>query len=116
MCDLFELNEIRPEDYFINWNMSLFSRSFSVDFVMRIWDIYLIDGLKTVYSAAISILNYFKNDFMEMDGDEILELLNNSSERNINENAIINNISKVKYPEWIMKEIKKIENAFTISI
>lgn len=116
LCDLFELNEIRPEDYFINWNMSLFSRSFSVDFVMRIWDIYLIDGLKTVYSAAISILNYFKNDFMEMDGDEILELLNNSSEKNINENAIINNISKVKYPEWIMKEIKKIENAFTISI
>lgn len=116
LCDLFELNEIKPEDYFIDWNMTIFSKSFSVDFVMRIWDIYLIDGLKTIYSAAISILNYFKDDFMEMDEDEILDLLNNSSEKNINENTIINNINKVKYPKWILEEIKKIENAFTISI
>ena len=117
LCELFEMNDILPEKYFIDWNMTLFAKSFNVDLVTRIWDLYLIEGVKVIYSASIAILKFYQNEFMEMDEDEILELLTNSSEKKLEENeinTIINNIDEVMYPQWVVTEIKKIQSALSL--
>ena len=59
LCGFMESNEIFPEDYFIEWMMSLFTSSFNIDLVMRIWDVYFIEGFKAVYLASIALLKYF---------------------------------------------------------
>ena len=54
---------------------------------------------------------------MEMDEDEILERLTNSSEKHLEENEIniiINNIDEVMYPQWVVTEIKKIQSALSL--
>ena len=117
LCELFEMNDILPEKYFIDWNMTLFAKSFNVDLVTRIWDLYLIEGVKVIYSASIAILKFYQNAFMEMDEDEILERLTNSSEKHLEENEIniiINNIDEVMYPQWVVTEIKKIQSALSL--
>jgi hypothetical protein len=35
--------------------MTLFAKSLNVDLVARIWDVYMIDGIKAIYQAAIGI-------------------------------------------------------------
>lgn len=58
LCDHFESLDILPEQYLIEWNMTLFSKSLNIDIAARIWDIYMIEGIKIIYQSAIG-KNYF---------------------------------------------------------
>jgi len=53
LCDYFEELDILPEHYLIEWTMTLFSKNLNIDIVARIWDIYMIEGIKSIYQAAI---------------------------------------------------------------
>jgi hypothetical protein len=59
LCDHFENLDILPEHYLIEWIMTLFSRNLNIDLSARIWDVYMIEGIKAVYQASIGILIFF---------------------------------------------------------
>lgn len=40
----------------IEWFMTLFTRNLHIDLAVRIWDVYMIDGIATLYKAAIGII------------------------------------------------------------
>ncbi len=66
LCDHFESLDILPEHYLIEWNMTLFSKNLNIDISARIWDIYMIEGIKAIYQSAIGtlfFLNYFSYTF-----------------------------------------------------
>lgn len=59
ICNLQKLNqhfanlEIISEHFMIEWFMTLFTRNLHIDLAVRIWDVYMIDGIATLYKAAI---------------------------------------------------------------
>ena len=53
-------HNIQTELYLIEWIMTIFSKNFNVDLAARVWDLYMIEGLKAIYQAAISILTIYK--------------------------------------------------------
>ena len=56
LCEYFESINLLPEHYFIEWNMTLFSKSLNIDIVARIWDIYMIEGIRGIYQAGIGMI------------------------------------------------------------
>ena len=108
LCSFFEINNILPEDYFVIWNKTLFSKSFNIDIIMRIWDIYFIEGPRAIFEASISLLSELNNELMEADDKEnILNILLNHDDKELDEEKIIEKMNKVKFPIWIQDEIKK---------
>ena len=108
LCSFFELNNILPEDYFVIWNKTIFSKCFNIDIVMRIWDIYMIEGPRAIFEASCALLYVLYREIMEADDkDSILDILLHSQEKELNEEKIIQTMSKIKFPMWIKDEVKK---------
>ena len=42
--------------YASQWFLTLFAVYFEIDVVVRIWDIYLVEGKKTIYRVGLAIL------------------------------------------------------------
>ena len=108
LCSFFELNNILPEEYFIIWNKTIFAKCFNIDVVMRIWDIYMIEGPRAIFEASCALLCVLYNDLMAVDDKHsILNILLNSEEKELNEEKIVEKMSKVQFPLWIKDEVKK---------
>ena len=108
LCEYFDFIQIKPEHYFLNWNMTLFSHCVNIDIAMRIWDVYMIEGLKSIYAAAIVFLSHFEQKFLNMDFSEILNQINSIKLINFDEDSIIQGMKNVKFPDWIELEIIKL--------
>ena len=108
LCEYFDFIQIKPEHYFLNWNMTLFSHCVHIDIAMRIWDVYMIEGLKSIYAAAIVFLSHFEKKFLNMDFSEILNQINSIKLINFDEDTIIQGMKNVKFPDWIELEIIKL--------
>ena len=53
--------------------MTLFSVSLPIQVVVRIWDVYFIEGSKTIYRVAIAILKINEKELMK--AEDMSELL-----------------------------------------
>jgi hypothetical protein len=42
--------------YCTEWFMTVFTRSFHFDFVTRVWDVFLAEGRKVLYRAALALV------------------------------------------------------------
>ena len=111
LCSHLELLDILPEEYFDEWNCTLFCKNFNIDIVTKIWDLYMIQGEVIIFNASIALLKELQEDLFECDDKEdALNILLNSQDKNLNEYNILSEIQKVKYPEWIKAEVRKINN------
>ena len=46
--------------------LTLFSSILPINIFYRVFEIYLVEGEKTLYRCALSLLNYKKNRFMKL--------------------------------------------------
>ena len=116
LCSQLELLNILPEDYFDEWSASMFSKNFNIDLVMKIWDLYVVFGEKMIFYGAINLLKELQKDLMNCeDKEEALNVLLNNQEKELNNDNIINGIFNVKVPEWILSELKNINDEENIS-
>ena len=109
LCEHFDKIGLIPQNYFWNWIMTIFTHALNVDLVCRIWDVFMIEGLKCIYSAAIVFLSHFESEFLMFDLCEIMNTFNNLKNIYFDEDMIINAMKKVKYPKWILLEIEKMQ-------
>lgn len=47
-----------PVLYCTEWFMSLFSRSLPWPTVLRIWDMFFLEGVKVLFKVALAVLNF----------------------------------------------------------
>ena len=116
LCSHFELLNILPEDYFDEWSATMFSKNFNIDIVMKIWDLYVVFGEKMIFYGGINLLKELQNDLMNCeDKEEALDILLNNEEKELNSDNVINGIFNVKVPDWILNELKSINDDENIS-
>lgn len=53
--------------YSSHWFLTLFSNYFEIEIVLRIWDIYFVEGRKTIFRIALAILKVNEIKLMESD-------------------------------------------------
>ena len=116
LCSHLELLNILPEDYFDEWSATMFSKNFNIDIVMKIWDLYVVFGEKMIFYGGINLLKELQNDLMNCEEkEEALDILLNNEEKELNSDNIINGIFNVKVPDWILNELKSINDDENIS-
>ena len=110
LCGHFDELGLLPENYFLSWNMTLFTRDVNLDLANRIWDVFMIEGVKAIYSASIVFLSHFEEKLMNMDFVEIMTCIGSIKTINFDEDMVIEAMKKVKIPDWVQFEIDKLND------
>ena len=117
LCSNLELINVLPEDYFDEWNETIFCKNFNIDIGMKIWDLFVVQGQKIIFDAGIALMKELENDLNNCEEkEEALEILLKSQMREINENNVMKNIMKVEYPEWIQSEVLNLVEGTAIQV
>jgi hypothetical protein len=112
LCEYLEIVGAVPDKYFVLWYKALFSGSFYIDLVMRIWDIYVVEGIKAVYTAAVALMKVMEKELMEeIEEEDIVGFLNvGMKERKVDEEMVVKYMKEVNVPQWVEEEIKEINS------
>lgn len=108
----FQKMEVLPEHYLLEWLMTLFTRSIHIDIAVRIWDVYMIEGIIALYKSAIVIFSYHEKEFLRMDFSEILNCLKNLDEKRYEEDKFIEAMTNVKFTDKIMNKVNQLNEDY----
>ena len=75
---------------------------------VRIWDVFMVEGIKAIYSAAIVFLSHFESKLINMDFVEIMTCIGTIKNINFDEDMAIEAMKNVKIPDWVQLEIEKL--------
>ena len=64
-----------PQIYASQWFLTLFSIYFPFETVVRVWDIYLVEGRKTLFRIALAILKINEKELMEAEMEGLFSIL-----------------------------------------
>lgn len=114
LCDYFEEIDLLPEYYMVEWMMTLFSKNLNIDLAARVWDIYMIEGIKAIYQVGIVLLSHFEKKILNgvYEFEEILKELKSLNEVNFDDDELVNSMKAVKFPDWVEVEIKKLNDEY----
>lgn len=70
----FDNEGIIPQTYATQWFMTVFTSSFPMDFVVRIWDSFLNEGWKIVFRIGLALLKYHKCIFIIILNSKIIKI------------------------------------------
>ena len=110
----FEENEILPEHYLLEWFMTLFTRNLHIDLALRIWDIYMIEGIITVYKSAVVIFKLNEKKYLSMDFADIMNNLRNLEKNIINEEQFVEDLNNIKFSDKILNKIHQLNEEYLI--
>ena len=110
----FKENEVMPEHYLLEWLMTLYTRNVYIDLAFRIWDIYMIEGIMSLYKTAIVIFSIHQKDYLQMEFSDILNHLKNLEKNKYNEDKFIEAMNKVKFNDKIMNKIHQLNEEYLL--
>ena len=110
----FKENEVMPEHYLLEWLMTLYTRNVYIDLAFRIWDIYMIEGIISLYKTAIVIFSIHQKDYLQMEFSDILNHLKNLETNKYNEDKFIEAMNKVKFNDKIMNKIHQLNEEYLL--
>lgn len=97
--------EIDPVLYMFEWFMCLFVRNLPWGTVLRIWDMFLCEGIVVIFKAAIVILGTtLTSDHKKMDQHDILHLLKHVPEKELHEAVFIPKVLKLNLTDKHLKQ------------
>lgn len=70
---------IEASMYATKWYPTMFSISLPFEFTIRIWDLFMVDGFKILYRAALAILRLMQKELLKVEFESIMEHLRNVS-------------------------------------
>lgn len=118
MCNLpalferFSSLEILSEHFLLDWLMTLYTRNLHLDLAVRIWDVYMIEGIKSLYKAGIVILTHYEKKFMKMDFEDILSQFKNLQDIKIDQDTFVDSMRNVKFTDKIMIKISRLDEDY----
>ena len=66
-------NRVQPSMFASQWFLTIFCVNCPFDLLSRIWDIYLLEGEKTIYRFGIAILKLKDKELMKMNFEDIMK-------------------------------------------
>lgn len=64
-----------PQTYGSQWFMTIFSCSLPFECIIRIWDIFLVEGRKILYRIALAIFKLKEKELMKCEMEGVFEVL-----------------------------------------
>jgi hypothetical protein len=110
----FQDNEVYPEHYLLEWFMTLFTRNLNIELALRIWDIYMIEGIFAVFKTGIVIFSLDEKNLLNKDFGEIMNFLRNLDKNNYDEDKFIEELNNVNFNETIINKIYQLNEEYLI--
>jgi len=110
----FQENEILPEHYLLEWFMTLYTRNIYFDLALRIWDIYMIEGIVALYKTAIVIFSLHEKEYLQLEFSDIMNHLKNLENNKYNEDNFIESMNKVKFDDKIISKIHQLNEEYLL--
>ncbi|XP_022759326.1 EVI5-like protein isoform X1 [Durio zibethinus] len=71
---------INPSMYASQWFITVFSYSLPFPLALRIWDVFLYEGVKIVFKVGLALLKYCHNDLIKLSFEKLVHALRNFPE------------------------------------
>ncbi|KAL6060985.1 Rab-GAP TBC domain-containing protein, variant 3 [Balamuthia mandrillaris] len=72
------------------WFLTLFSYNFPFAFVLRVWDIFWVEGLDFLVTLALAVLHHYQDKLLSMPYFEVMRFLTSLPEKVIRPQALLN--------------------------
>eukprot|EP00854_Cymbomonas_tetramitiformis_P001490 gene1490-2117_t len=66
--------------YASQWFITVYSYSLQFDLVVRIWDIFMLEGMKVVFRVGISLMKYAEEELLQLPFEPLVSALRNIKE------------------------------------
>ena len=60
-------NQINPDIFFSKWILTIFSNFLPFKTLYNVWDLFILDKWKAIFKFSIIIINYMKDELMNLD-------------------------------------------------
>ena len=65
---------IDPSMYCVQWLVCIFAYTFRRDIVMRIWDVFFVEGAAFLFRVGLGLMHLLRDDILDIDSEEELIL------------------------------------------
>jgi len=103
----FQHMTISPEQYLLDWFLTLFSKSLPIPIASRVWDCYLLQGEVFLFRCALGILLAHKKFLRTADFEECVCGLRRLAE-DIDENLLFKCIKQISVPKYVHDFLDKL--------
>ncbi|XP_049400965.1 uncharacterized protein LOC125864877 isoform X2 [Solanum stenotomum] len=80
---------INPSMYASQWFITVFSYSFPFPLALRIWDVFLFEGVKVVFKVGLALLKYCHDDLVKLPFEKLIHALRNFPEDAMNPDILL---------------------------
>ncbi|XP_050269922.1 uncharacterized protein LOC126713988 isoform X1 [Quercus robur] len=80
---------INPSMYASQWFITVFSYSFPFHLALRIWDVFLYEGVKIVFKVGLALLKYCHDDMINLPFEKLIHALRNFPEDAMDPNTLL---------------------------
>lgn len=102
----FEKTGVKHQIYILEWYITLFTKSFSIDIAARLWDRYFLDGELFLFQASLGILQYFTPKLKNAGFDDSMQFLSHIP-KDLDEENLFYCIDEINLTKIILNRIKK---------
>ncbi|CAN6235198.1 unnamed protein product [Urochloa humidicola] len=71
---------INPSMYASQWFITVFSYSFPFHLTLRVWDVFLYEGIKVIFQVGLALLRFCHDDLVKLPFEKLLYALRNFPE------------------------------------
>ena len=65
---------------FVDWILTVFTSSFPFEFVLRVWDVFLLEGWSAFFRIAIALLQQFEKKLLSLNFTTTMLFLKNKED------------------------------------
>ncbi|KAF3329713.1 Ecotropic viral integration site 5 [Carex littledalei] len=99
---------INPSMYASQWFITVLSYSFPFHFTLRIWDIFLYEGIKVVFKVGLALLKFCHDDLVKLPFEKLLHSLRNFPEEATDPDTLL----PIAFSFKVTKRLEEIEKAY----
>ncbi|KAJ7528865.1 hypothetical protein O6H91_15G023600 [Diphasiastrum complanatum] len=85
----FDEETINPSMYASQWFITVFSYSFPFPLALRIWDVFLYEGVKIIFRVGLALLKYCQEDLLKLPFEKLVHALRNFPEDALQPNVLL---------------------------
>ncbi|XP_068302707.1 uncharacterized protein [Pyrus communis] len=80
---------INPSMYASQWFITVFSYSFPFHLALRIWDVFLYEGVRIVFKVGLALLKYCHDDLIKLPFEKLIHALRNFPDNAMNPDTLL---------------------------
>jgi hypothetical protein len=102
----FERQGVKHQIFVLDWFITLFAKSFSVDIAARLWDRYFLEGEIFLYQGTLGALQYFSPKLRTAPFEDCMQFLSHIP-RDLDEDNLFYCIDEINLNKKILDKAKK---------